>query len=105
MKQDIILLNFGLVQIEDSEFFRIEYCFANKKMFVDTEKRKGVLPHQIFIKKNLSKYFSIDDVFTTYELYGELVDDYKNPLNQKFKPTKIINTQSKVVINISEQKQ
>ncbi len=104
MKQSIILLNYGLVDIEGSSFFRIEYCFADRKMFVDTEKRKGALPHQIFLKKDLSRYFSIEDVFTTYELYGELVDDYKNPLNQKFKATKIINTQSKSVINISEQK-
>lgn len=102
IKHNIVLLNHGPVIIENNTFYKLEYCFADTNLWVDTLKRKGAVPHQVFCSKDLSGLLKLSDTFKSFVLEGVLVVDYKNPLNQKFKPKKLTDTQSKNVIDLSE---
>lgn len=102
VKFQIVLLNHGKVKIKDKDFYKLEYCFADKEHYINTERLKGVVPLQLFVAKDLSSKLKVEDTYHTFELQGEMIPDYQKPLNKKFKLKKMIDTQSKNAISVSE---
>lgn len=102
MEYQIILLNYGLTDIEGNVFTKLEYCFATADNFVESKKLIGVIPQQIFIKGDYAKFLNIKDILKVFLFKGELVSDFKKPLNKKFKLTEFTNlTDKKDAICIS----
>lgn len=102
MKYSIILLNYGLFNIEGKTFTKLECSFAKKDMYVESKKVNGVVPFQIFILGDYTDKLSINDVYQCFDVEGEMITDPQKPMNKKFKPIKLINTMSKNVINLSK---
>lgn len=102
VKFQIVLLNHGKVKIGEKTFYKLEYCFADKEHYLNTERVKGVVPTQLFIAKDLSNVLKVDHTYKAFELTGEYVPDYEKPLNKKFKLKKMLDIADKNVINISE---
>lgn len=102
MEYQVILLNYGLTDIEGNVFTKLEYCFATPDNFVQSKKIIGVTPQQIFIKGDHAKFLNIKDILKVFLFKGELVSDFKKPLNKKFKLTELTNlTDKKDAISIS----
>lgn len=102
VKFQVVLLNHGKVKIGEKQFYKLEYCFADKEHYLNTDRVKGVVPVQLFISYDLSNKLKLEDVYHTFELHGEMIPDYQKPMNKKFKLLKMVDTQSKNVISVSE---
>lgn len=102
MEYQVILLNYGLTDIEGNVFTKLEYCFATKDNFVESKRLIGVTPQQIFVKGDIAKYLEKNDILKVFSFKGDLVSDFKKPLNKKFKLTELTNlTDKKNAISIS----
>lgn len=104
MKYNIVLLNYGITDINGTYFTKIEYCFSRKENYIESVRINGVIPLQMYLKGNLKNHFKLSDIFNEYEIEGIEVADIKKPLNKKFKPIKITNLTTKYVIDLLEQK-
>lgn len=102
IKYQFILLNYGLVKINDSAFTKLEYTFSKKEQYVRTDRVTGVTPIQLFIPKNIINQLKVDYIYNEFEIEGEEVPDIKKPMNKKFKATKLTNLITKDVIDLSK---
>ena len=89
MKYDIMILNVmhGETSKDKKPYTKIGYVFFDDKLIAENPNFQGVTEQAIFIMKDLRGTLGKDSIFKVFSLIGEMQDDYKNPLNQVFKPT------------------
>ncbi len=100
---NIILLNFSKGKTKNgNDYGRLGYCFTDVS---DSKNYIGVREEVLFISIDPFKFFEKKNVFKEYILRGELVSDFKNPLNQRFVPKSIFDIKANYEISVLEKKQ
>lgn len=105
MDYKIILLNILKGETDKGKkYYRLGYVFNDKEMIASNENFKGVTEHSIYVNADVFKCLDENSIFKQFELHGEMTQDYKNPLNQIFKPISLIDIKANYAIDLLEQK-
>lgn len=105
MEFDIMLLNIvsGKTSLGNN-YYALGYIFLGDDFISDNDKFKGVSENRVFVNSDITKYLDVTSIFKKFKLVGDLVSDYRNPLNQIFKPTKLIDVKANYEISLSDKK-
>lgn len=105
MEFDIMLLNIVSGKTKNgNNYYSLGYVFLDNDMIADNEKFKGVTEHRVFVNTDITKYLDVNSIFKKFKLVGDLVPDYRNPLDQNFKPLTLIDVKANYEISLSERK-
>lgn len=99
----IMLLNviYGTTK-EGKDYTRIGFVFKDKDKVLNSDKFCGVTEQSVFVTKDIKGYLDNGSIFRTFLLKGEMIPDYKNSLNARFKPLVLYDEVAKFEIVLSE---
>lgn len=105
MEYEIMLLNILKGKTDKGrEYYRLGYIFYDRSMVADNEKFIGVTENSLYVQADVFKYLDKDSIYRKFTLKGEYISDYKNPLDQKFKPLTLFDGKANYEISLLEEK-
>ncbi len=105
MEYEIMLLNILKGKTDKGrEYYRLGYIFYDRGMVADNDKFIGVSENGVYVQADVFKSLDKDSIYRKFTLRGELQADYKNPLNQVFKPLSLFDSKANYEISLLEEK-